>query len=554
MDMKKKYPVKYIFITGGVVSSLGKGIASASLGMLLGARGYRVNFLKCDPYINVDPGTMNPYQHGEVYVTHDGAETDLDLGHYERFTSLTMGRNNNYTTGRIYYDVITRERRGEYLGGTVQIVPHITNEIKKIILDRGKDVDIVLCEIGGTVGDIESLPFLETIRQFPREVGKENVAYIHLTLVPFVKASCELKTKPTQHSVHKLREIGISPNIVMCRSEESLPEDVRSKIALFCNVDPEAVISARDVPSIYAVPLEFHRQNLDRLILRYLKLPTPQAKLGPWKELVSNVTNARRTVSIGIVGKYIDLHDSYKSLIEALSHAGARLGGKVRLEWIDSEEIERTSGNSGIFKGLGGILVPGGFGSRGIEGKLAAIRFARENHVPFFGICLGMQLSVIEFARNVLGLSDATSREFDPEAKNAVIDLLPGQELVVDKGASMRLGAYDVDILPGTRAASLYGASTVSERHRHRFEFNNDFRSLMEEKGLVVTATWGEKKLPEIVEIPSHPYFVASQFHPEFTSRPLAPNPMFLGFVAAAMTHLRGTEQSPSPKRSPRGK
>ncbi|MHB1564390.1 MAG: CTP synthase [Leptospirillum sp.] len=554
MDMKKKYPVKYIFITGGVVSSLGKGIASASLGMLLGARGYRVNFLKCDPYINVDPGTMNPYQHGEVYVTHDGAETDLDLGHYERFTSLTMGRNNNYTTGRIYYDVITRERRGEYLGGTVQIVPHITNEIKKIILDRGKDVDIVLCEIGGTVGDIESLPFLETIRQFPREVGKENVAYIHLTLVPFVKASCELKTKPTQHSVHKLREIGISPNIVMCRSEESLPEDVRSKIALFCNVDPEAVISARDVPSIYAVPLEFHRQNLDRLILRYLKLPTPQAKLGPWKELVSNVTNARRTVSIGIVGKYIDLHDSYKSLIEALSHAGARLGAKVRLEWIDSEEIERTSGNPGIFKGLGGILVPGGFGSRGIEGKLAAIRFARENHVPFFGICLGMQLSVIEFARNVLGLSDATSREFDPEAKNAVIDLLPGQELVVDKGASMRLGAYDVDILPGTRAASLYGASTVSERHRHRFEFNNDFRSLMEEKGLVVTATWGEKKLPEIVEIPSHPYFVASQFHPEFTSRPLAPNPMFLGFVAAAMTHLRGTEQSPSPKRSPRGK
>jgi CTP synthase len=554
MDIKKKHPVKYIFITGGVVSSRGKGIASASLGMLLGARGYRVNFLKCDPYINVDPGTMNPYQHGEVYVTHDGAETDLDLGHYERFTSLTMGRNNNYTTGRIYYDVITRERRGEYLGGTVQIVPHITNEIKKIILARGKDVDIVLCEIGGTVGDIESLPFLETIRQFPREVGKENVVYIHLTLVPYVKASCELKTKPTQHSVHKLREIGISPNIVMCRSEEALPEEVRSKIALFCNVDSEAVISARDVPSIYAVPLEFHRQNLDRLILRYLKLPAPQVKLGAWKELVSNLTKAKRSVSIGIVGKYIDLHDSYKSLIEALNHAGARLGTKVNLEWIDSEEIERNKADAQIFKGLGGILVPGGFGARGVEGKLAAIRYARENHVPFFGICLGMQLSVIEFARNVLGLSDATSREFDPNAKNAVIDLLPGQSLVVDKGASMRLGAYEVDILPGSKASSLYGASTVSERHRHRFEFNNDFKPLMEEKGLMVTATWGDKKLPEIVEIPTHPYFLASQFHPEFTSRPLTPNPMFLGFVAAALTHLSGGSHPSVPKRGSRGK
>ena len=554
MDIKKKHPVKYIFITGGVVSSLGKGIASASLGMLLGARGYRINFLKCDPYINVDPGTMNPYQHGEVYVTHDGAETDLDLGHYERFTNLTMGRNNNYTTGRIYYDVITRERRGEYLGGTVQIVPHITNEIKKIILDRGKDVDIVLCEIGGTVGDIESLPFLETIRQFPREVGKENVVYIHLTLVPYVRASCELKTKPTQHSVHKLREIGISPNIVMCRSEESLPEDVRSKIALFCNVDSEAVISARDVPSIYEVPLEFHRQNLDRLILRYLKLPTPQAKLAPWKELVSNIRNAKRTVSIGIVGKYIDLHDSYKSLIEALSHAGARLGVKVKLEWIDSEEIEKNTDNPEIFKGLGGILVPGGFGSRGIDGKLAAIRFAREHNVPFFGICLGMQLSVIEFALNVLGIRDATSREFDPNTKSAVIDLLPGQDLVVDKGASMRLGAYAVDILPGTKAARLYGASTVSERHRHRFEFNNEFRKVMEENGLSVTATWGEKKLPEIVEISAHPYFVASQFHPEFTSRPLAPNPMFLGFVSAAISYIGGSDHHSASKRGSRGK
>lgn len=545
MEQLNNRKVKYIFITGGVVSSLGKGIASASLGLLLERRGYRVNFLKFDPYINVDPGTMNPYQHGEVFVTEDGSETDLDLGHYERFTRLTMGRENNFTTGRIYFDVITRERQGAYLGGTVQIVPHITNEIKQVILDRGKDSDIVLCEIGGTVGDIESLPFLETIRQFPREVGKENVAYVHLTLVPYVRASCEIKTKPTQHSVHKLREIGISPNVIVCRAEEPLPEDVRQKIALFCNVDQEAVISAPDVPSIYEVPMEFHRQKLDTLLLRYFRLRTPRAEMHDWISLVQKARRIRKSVSIGVVGKYVDLQDSYKSLIEALQHAGVYNGVKVKIRWLDSEEIEVSEDPSLLFQGLGGILVPGGFGARGIEGKMRAIRHAREEGVPFLGICLGMQLAVIEFARNVLGLSGASSREFDKNPAHAIIDLLPGQSDQKEVGGTMRLGAYDVDLQEGSRVFSLYGNKRIRERHRHRYEFNARYQKEMESRGLLVSGTYSDRKLVETVELSGHPFFLASQFHPEFKSRPVNPHPLFVGFVEASYQfEEKGTGQN----------
>ncbi|MCL4460791.1 MAG: CTP synthase [Nitrospirae bacterium] len=533
--------VKYVFITGGVVSSLGKGIASASLGLLLERRGYRINFLKFDPYINVDPGTMNPYQHGEVYVTEDGSETDLDLGHYERFTRLTMGRENNYTTGRIYYDVIKRERSGEYLGGTVQIVPHITNEIKKVILDRGTEADIVLCEIGGTVGDIESLPFLETIRQFSRDVGKDNVAYVHLTLVPYVRASCELKTKPTQHSVHKLREIGISPNVIVCRTEEDLPDDVRQKIALFCDVDPEAVISAPDVPSIYQVPLEFHHQKLDALLLKHFRLKAPRVGMKDWVGLVSRFRRIRKTVPIGIVGKYVDLQDSYKSLIEALQHAGVEKGVKVKFHWLDSEEIESAEDPAMLFSGLAGILVPGGFGARGIEGKMIAIRYAREKGIPFLGICLGMQLAVIEFARNVLGLRGATSREFDPNPAYPVIDLLPGQADQREMGGSMRLGAFDVDLKEGTRIHGLYGNVRIRERHRHRYEVGSEYQKAMEEKGMLVSGTYSDRRLVETVEIPGHPFYIASQFHPEFRSRPLRPHPLFLGFVGASVDFARET-------------
>ncbi len=537
--------MKFIFVTGGVVSSLGKGIASASLGCLLESRGYKVDFLKFDPYINVDPGTMNPYQHGEVFVTSDGAETDLDLGHYERFTSLTMGKKNNHTTGRIYYDVITRERRGDFLGGTVQVVPHITNEIKRVILERGEEADIVLVEIGGTVGDIESLPFLETIRQFPREVGKHNVAFVHLTLVPYVRASSELKTKPSQHSVHKLREIGISPNIILCRAEEEIPEEVKNKIALFCDVDSEAVISAPDVPSIYQIPLKFYRQKLDRYLLRHLHMRIPPARIAPWRAMVGRIQRARKTVAIGIVGKYLNLKDSYKSLIEALNHAGFANGIRVSLEWLDAEAIEASSDPASLFKNLGGILVPGGFGSRGIDGKIRAITHAREHGVPFLGICLGMQLAVIEFARQKLGLTEATSREFSPHPVDPVIDLLPEQRANPDMGGTMRLGLYDVDLIPGTRVAELYGTTRIQERHRHRFEVNADYVPRIRKEGLFISGTYGDRKLVEVVEIPSHPFYVASQFHPEFSSRPLTPHPLFSGFVQAALCHSGGTGNRP---------
>ena len=529
--------MKFIFITGGVVSSLGKGIASASLGCLLESRGYRIDFLKFDPYINVDPGTMNPYQHGEVYVTSDGAETDLDLGHYERFTSLTMGKKNNHTTGRIYYDVIARERRGDFLGGTVQVVPHITNEIKRVILERGENSDIVLVEIGGTVGDIESLPFLERIRQFPREVGKNNVAFIHLTLVPYVKASCELKTKPSQHSVHKLREIGISPNIILCRAEEEIPDEVKNKIALFCDVDSEAVISAPDVPTIYQIPLEFHRQKLDRYLLRHLRMKVLPANIAPWRTMVRKIQKANKEVRIGIVGKYLNLKDSYKSLVEALNHGGTHHGVRVHVDWLDAEAIEPDNNPASHFSGLDGILVPGGFGSRGIEGKIRAITHARETGLPFLGICLGMQLAVIEFAQTRLGLTEATSREFSPHPVDPVIDLLPEQQSNPDLGGSMRLGLYPVDLVPGTLSSTLYGSTHIQERHRHRFEVNADYVDRLKKAGLVVSGTFGDRKLVEVVEIPGHPFFLASQFHPEFRSRALAPHPLFMGFVEACLRH-----------------
>lgn len=529
--------MKFIFITGGVVSSLGKGIASASLGCLLESRGYRIDFLKFDPYINVDPGTMNPYQHGEVYVTSDGAETDLDLGHYERFTSLTMGKRNNHTTGRIYYDVISRERRGDFLGGTVQVVPHITNEIKRVILERGENADIVLVEIGGTVGDIESLPFLETIRQFPREIGRHNVAFIHLTLVPFVKASSELKTKPSQHSVHKLREIGISPNIILCRAEEEIPEEVKNKIALFCDVDSEAVISAPDVPTIYQIPLEFYRQKLDRYLLRHFRMKIQPAEIGPWRSMVRKIQKARKEVRIGIVGKYLNLKDSYKSLVEALTHGGLLHGAHVRIDWLDAEEIESSRTPFLYFEGLGGILVPGGFGSRGISGKIRSITHARETGLPFLGICLGMQLAVIEFSQTRLGLTEATSREFSPNPVDPVIDLLPEQRANPDLGGTMRLGLYPVDLVPGTLAASLYGTTAIQERHRHRFEVNAEYVDRLKKAGLVISGTYGDRKLVEVVEIPAHPFFLASQFHPEFRSRALAPHPIFAGFVEACLLH-----------------
>lgn len=541
--------MKFIFITGGVVSSLGKGIASASLGCLLEARGYRIDFLKFDPYINVDPGTMNPYQHGEVYVTSDGAETDLDLGHYERFTSLTMGKKNNHTTGRIYFDVISRERRGDFLGGTVQVVPHVTNEIKRVILERGEQADIVLVEIGGTVGDIESLPFLETIRQFPREVGKHNVAFIHLTLVPYVRASCELKTKPSQHSVHKLREIGISPNIILCRAEEELPDEVKNKIALFCDVDAEAVISAPDVPTIYQIPLEFHEQKLDRYLLRHFRMKVPAARLAPWRSMVRKIQSAKKEIRIGIVGKYLNLKDSYKSLIEALGHAGITHGARVSIDWLDAEEIEAAKDPAAHFSGLGGIIVPGGFGSRGIAGKIRSITYARETGLPFLGICLGMQLAVIEYSRKILGLTEATSREFAPHPVDPVIDLLPEQRANPDLGGSMRLGIYDVTLEPGTLAHALYGTTEITERHRHRFEVNADYLDRLRKAGLKVSGTFGSRKLVEVVELPSHPFFLASQFHPEFCSRALSPHPIFSGFLGAALRHGSFTKPLQTPGR-----
>jgi CTP synthase len=524
---------KYLFITGGVVSSLGKGLASASIGNLLESRGLKVAFLKLDPYINVDPGTMNPYQHGEVFVTEDGTETDLDLGHYERFTTVITGRRNNFTTGRIYNNVIQKERRGDYLGGTVQVVPHITDEIKRSIAALGDDTDVVIVEIGGTVGDIESLPFLEAIRQFPFEVGRENVVYVHLTLVPYVAASGELKTKPTQHSVNKLREIGIQPHILLCRSERAVPDDLKAKIALFCNVDRDAVIAARDVETIYDVPLVFHQQGLDELIARLLHLPSRPANLGDWERLVERIKNPRGSVNIALIGKYLGLKDSYKSLSEALHHGGFAHTTRVDITWIDAETLA-TDGPEPHLAGMDGILVAPGFGNRGIEGKIEAIRYARERHVPFLGICLGMQCAVIEYGRHVLGLASANSTEFQT-TPDPVIDLMRDQHAVEAKGGTMRLGSYPCRITKGTRAFEAYGLEEVSERHRHRYEFNNSYRERFERGGLALSGINPQRDLVEIVELPSHPWFVGVQFHPEFRSRPLTPHPLFAAFIGAAL-------------------
>ena len=530
---------KFIFVTGGVVSSLGKGLASASIGNLLESRGLKITFLKLDPYINVDPGTMNPYQHGEVFVTDDGAVTDLDLGHYERFTSLTLTRDNNYTTGRIYNSVITKERRGDYLGGTVQVVPHITDEIKQCIRNVAQDTDVAIVEIGGTVGDIESLPFLEAIRQMPYDVGRENVLYIHLTLVPYIGASGELKTKPTQHSVNKLREIGIQPNILLCRTDRFLPPDLKDKIALFCNVEKGAVITAKDVETVYEVPIVFRKEGLDELIVRQLKLETGPPNLREWDAMVQKIKRPKHEITVALAGKYIGLKESYKSLTEALVHGGVDHETRVNINWIESEDVERR-GAEQTLREADGILIPGGFGVRGIEGKIQTIRFARERGIPFLGLCLGMQCAVIELARNAAGLADANSSEFDPNSPHPVIHLMEHQKSVHDKGGTMRLGSYPCHLLDGSLAHKAYGVLDVKERHRHRYEFNNAYRDRLAAHGLVLSGLSPDGQLVEIVELKGHPWFLATQFHPEYSSRLHRPHPLFSAFVGAALRRKCG--------------
>ncbi len=556
---KTKIRTKFIFITGGVVSSLGKGLAAASIGTLLEARGLRVTLQKLDPYINVDPGTMSPFQHGEVFVTDDGAETDLDLGHYERYTTARMGKKNNFTTGQIYDSVISKERRGEYLGATVQVIPHITDEIKGNILKVADNVDVAIIEIGGTVGDIESLPFLEAIRQMKSDLGEKNTLYIHLTLVPYLRAAEELKTKPTQHSVKELREIGIQPDILLCRSDRVLSQERKKKIALFCDVEEEAVISAADVGGVYEVPLNLqkdnalplkvkwrsrtvyevplalHREGLDEKIIEKLHIWTGTPHLEKWEKIVSKIKNPAEFVEIAIVGKYVHLTDSYKSLNEALIHGGIANSCGVNLKFVDSEEIEKSEAQK-FLKGADGVLVPGGFGDRGIEGKIIAVKYARENKVPLLGICLGMQLAVVEFARNVCALAKANSSEFDPESPDPVIDLMPEQRNIKDKGATMRLGAYLCKLTKDSLAAQAYQSDTISERHRHRYELNNEYREMLTEKGLLLSGlSPDDGRLVEIVELPGHPWFLGCQFHPEFKSSPLSPHPLFRDFIKAAL-------------------
>ncbi|MBI1819425.1 MAG: CTP synthase [Nitrospirae bacterium] len=527
---------KFIFVTGGVISSLGKGVASASIGALMEARGLRVTFLKLDPYINVDPGTMNPYQHGEVFVTDDGAETDLDMGHYERYTSVTMAKRNNYTTGKIYDNVIRKERRGDYLGGTVQVIPHITDEIKKCVKNADWGVDVIIVEIGGTVGDIESLPFLEAIRQIPFDVGRENVLYIHLTLVPYIPTADELKTKPTQHSVNKLREIGIQPDILLCRTDRPLSLDIKRKIALFCNLLPEEVMSAQDVGSIYEVPVLLNNEKLDEMILNKLHLPNQPAHLERWKEVVQVVKNPKFMVEIALVGKYVELKESYKSLLEALDHGGIANHAKVKIKWVDSEAVEKN-GPDAHLKEVQGILVPGGFGDRGIEGKISTIQYAREQKVPFFGICLGMQCAVIEFGRHVVHLTDANSAEFNKEAPHKLITLMTDQQEVTDKGGTMRLGSFPCDLDPHSKAFQCYQKPEIRERHRHRYEFNNLYRDPLQKAGLVISGTSPDQRLVEIIEIKDHPWFIGVQFHPEFKSKPLDPHPLFKSFIKASLQY-----------------
>ncbi len=540
-----KNNTKFIFVTGGVISSLGKGLASAAIGTLLESRGLTVTIQKLDPYINVDPGTMNPFQHGEVFVTDDGAETDLDLGHYERFTNAKLGKKNNFTTGKIYHSVITKERKGEYLGGTVQVIPHITDEIKKSIRLVADGVDVVIVEIGGTIGDIESLPFLESIRQFKADAGKENVLYIHLTLVPYIATAKEVKTKPTQHSVKELRSIGIQPDILLCRTDRFLSEKIKSKIALFCNVSVDAVITAKDVDCIYEVPLVFNKEGLDDKITELLHIWTRAPRLAAWEEIVRKIKNPAHSVDIAIVGKYVDLTESYKSLNEALCHGGIANNSKVNILFIDSETVNEKNSKD-ILQDASGILVPGGFGSRGIAGKLAAVKFARENRIPFFGICLGMQIAVIEFARNVANLTNAHSSEFNKKTPHPVIyymskwydektKTVQERDIVSDKGGTMRLGAYPCTIVKGTVAFKAYNSCNISERHRHRYEFNNKYKNILTEKGMIFSGTSPDGELVEIVEIADNPWFLGCQFHPEFKSRPMTPHPLFTDFIKAAL-------------------
>jgi CTP synthase len=527
---------KYIFVTGGVVSSLGKGITAASLGRLLKNRGLKVTIQKFDPYINVDPGTMSPYQHGEVFVTDDGAETDLDLGHYERFIDINLSKNSNVTTGKVYSSVITKERRGEYLGGTVQVIPHITNEIKDRVFRAGREAhsDVVITEIGGTVGDIESLPYLEAIRQIKGDIGRDNVMYIHVTLIPFIKAAGEVKTKPTQHSVKELRSLGIQPHVIVCRTEYALSEDIKRKVGQFCDIDANAVIECRDADTLYEVPLMLHEQGLDDYVVNHLKLDTNKPDNREWESLVDVVKNLKYSTEIAIVGKYVALHDAYLSIVESLSHAGFPLNSDVKIRWVDAEEL--TDDNvAGQLSGVDGILVPGGFGDRGIEGKVAAIRYARENKVPFFGICLGMQVAVVEYARNVAGLAGANSSEINPQTPYPVIDLLPEQKDIENLGGTMRLGLYPCKLVEGSLAEQCYGDELVYERHRHRYEFNNEYRDVIEAAGLRISGTSPDGRLVEIIEMPDHPWFLAVQFHPEFISRPNRPQPLFREFVKAAL-------------------
>ena len=529
---------KYIFVTGGVVSSLGKGIAAASIGCLLESRGLRVTLQKFDPYLNVDPGTMSPFQHGEVFVTDDGAETDLDLGHYERFTHARLTQVNNLTSGRIYERIISRERRGDYLGKTVQVIPHVTNEIKGAARKVAEDVDVAIIEIGGTVGDIESLPFLEAIRQLRHEVGRENALFVHVTLVPWIAAAQELKTKPTQHSVKELRAIGIQPDVLLCRSERALSEDLKDKIALFCDVEAQAVISARDVPSVYEVPLDFANQGVDQYILKVLNLQTSERDMSRWSDMVRRLKNPTRQVDIGLVGKYVEYEDSYKSLKEALLHGGLAHDARVNITWIEAEELQ-WPGCAERLSRYDGILVPGGFGKRGIEGMLHAIRFARENKVPYFGICLGMQTQVIEFARNVCGLTGADSTEFDQDPKHRVIYKLRELKGVDELGGTMRLGAYPCKLAEGSFARAAYGEQQISERHRHRFEFNREYEQILTSHGLKLTGQTPDGIYVEICELADHPWYLGCQFHPEFKSKPLEPHPLFRSFIGASIEHRR---------------
>ena len=531
---------KYIFVTGGVVSSLGKGIVAASVGRVLKNRGLKVTLQKFDPYLNVDPGTMSPYQHGEVFVTEDGAETDLDLGHYERFIDVNLGQYSNVTAGRVYSSIIEKERRGDYLGGTVQVIPHVTNEIKSRVLLAGEssDADVVITEIGGTTGDIESLPFLEAIRQIRSDLGRENVCYIHCTLLPYIKAAGEMKTKPTQQSVKELRGLGIQPDIIVVRNELALTDELRAKISLFCDIPKQNVIESRDVSNLYELPVNLKAQKIDDIVLKHFGLSAPEADMTEWLALVDRVDNLKENVKIALVGKYVELHDAYISVVESLKHAGYKHNSKITIDWIQSEDVTEENVND-YLKDADGILVPGGFGDRGVEGKITAIKYARENKVPFFGICLGMQLAAVEFARNVCGLTGAHSSELDPNTPYPIINLLPDQEDVVEMGGTLRLGSYPCTLAEGSVAHKEYGKINITERHRHRYEFNNFYRERLTDKGLVLSGVSPDGRLVEIVELPEHPWFVAGQFHPEFKSRPEKAHPLFAGFIRASLENRK---------------